>query len=246
MAGADDTTGILELSGISRRFGGLSVIDDLDLRVDAGEIVGIIGPNGAGKTTLFNMIGGVLSPSDGKVVFRQKNVTRKRVWNRCRMGIGRTYQMPKPFAKMSVFENVLAAAIHGGRLSVRQARARVEEVLTQTGLLEQSLLEAERLPLLDLKRLELAKALAQKPELLLLDEIAGGLTSSECDVLLEVIGNAHAQGMTVVWIEHVIQALRQIATRIVVLHGGGIIADDTPDTVLNDARVRDVYLGEVA
>ena len=241
----DGAAPLLELIGVSRRFGGLSVLDNLDLRVGAGEIVGIIGPNGAGKTTLFNVIGGVLPPSSGKLVYAGKDVTRTKVWDRCRLGIGRTYQIPKPFSKMSVFENVLAAAVHGGRLSVHDAKERAESVLRQTGLLHRAALDAEQLSLLDLKRLELAKALAQKPRLLLLDEIAGGLTEAECDVLLEIVREAHAQDTTVVWIEHVIQALRRIATRMAVLYEGGIIADDTPDVVLNDERVRTVYLGEV-
>ena len=236
---------MLELIGVSRRFGGLSVIDNLDLRVNAGEIVGIIGPNGAGKTTLFNVIGGVLAPSAGKLVYAGQDITSTKVWHRCRLGIGRTYQIPKPFSKMSVFENVLAAAVHGGGLTVHAARGRAENVLRQTGLLHRAALDAERLSLLDLKRLELAKTLAQKPRLLLLDEIAGGLTEAECDVLLDIVREAHAQDTTVVWIEHVIQALRRIATRMAVLYEGGIIADDTPDVVLNDERVRTVYLGEV-
>ena len=237
---------LLELTGISRHFGGLRVIDGLDLRIDAGEILGIIGPNGAGKTTLFNMIGGVLPPSAGRLVYAGRDVTRMKVWDRCRLGIGRTYQVPKPFFKMSVFENVLAAAAHGGGLSVHQAKERAESVLQQTGLLHRAQLEAERLPLLDLKRLELAKALAQRPRLLLLDEIAGGLTEAECEPLLAIVRDVHDQQQTtVVWIEHVIQALRRIATRMVVLYGGGIIADGAPEAVLADARVRSVYLGEI-
>jgi branched-chain amino acid transport system ATP-binding protein len=146
---------------------------------------------------------------------------------------------------MSVFENVLAAAVHGGRLSVGHARDRAEAVLEQTGLLHRARLDAERLSLLDLKRLELAKALAQKPRLLLLDEVAGGLTEAECDSLLDIIRAVHGKDTTVVWIEHVIQALRRIATRMAVLHDGGIIADGTPEAVLADERVRTVYLGEV-
>jgi branched-chain amino acid transport system ATP-binding protein len=236
---------MLELIGVSRRFGGLSVIDKLDLRVDGGEILGIIGPNGAGKTTLFNLIAGVLPPSGGRLLFAGGDITRMTVWHRCRLGIGRTYQIPKPFSKMSVFENVLAAAVHGGGLTVNKAGEQAEEVLRQTGLLGRATLEAERLSLLDLKRLELAKALAQKPRLLLLDEIAGGLTGGECDVLLDIVRDVHARDTTVVWIEHVIQALRRIATRMAVLYGGGIIADGTPDTVLANERVRSVYLGEV-
>lgn len=246
MTMVSDATPMLELSGISRWFGGLSVIDALDLRVPRGEILGIIGPNGAGKTTLFNVIGGVLPPTSGSLLFSGRDITRMQVWNRCRLGISRTYQVPKPFSKMSVFENVLAAAVHGGGLSVRHAKERAEAVLDQTGLLHRASREAEQLSLLDLKRLELAKALAQRPRLLLLDEIAGGLTEAECEVLLEIVRTAHGADTTVIWIEHVIQALRRIATRMAVLYGGGIIADGTPETVLNDERVRTIYLGEVS
>lgn len=235
---------ILELIGVSRRFGGLKVLDKLDLRVSAGEILGIIGPNGAGKTTLFNVIGGVLPPSAGKLVYIGNDITRMKVWHRCRLGIGRTYQIPKPFSKMTTFENVLTAAVHGGGQSVRHARERAETVLRQTGLLHRASVDAGRLAILDLKRLELAKALAQKPRLLLLDEIAGGLTEAECDVLFEIVRDAHARGMTVVWIEHVIQAVRRIVTRMAVLFGGSIIADGAADAVLSDKRVKAVYLGE--
>jgi branched-chain amino acid transport system ATP-binding protein len=242
---AEGATPMLELVGVSRRFGGLTVLDDLDLRIVAGEIVGIIGPNGAGKTTLFNVIGGVLAPSAGRLVYSGRDITHMTVWHRCRLGIGRTYQIPKPFSKMSVFENVLAAAVHGGRLSVAAARDRAEAVLRQTGLLHRARLDAEQLSLLDLKRLELAKALAQKPKLLLLDEIAGGLTEAECGTLLEIVRSVHASDTAIIWIEHVIQALRRIATRMAVLYGGGIIADGSPEAVLNDERVKAVYLGEI-
>jgi len=240
-----ETPTLLELRGVSMRFGGLSVLDALDLTVRPGEILGIIGPNGAGKTTLFNVIAGVLPPSEGRLFFDGKDVTDQKVWHRCRLGIGRTYQIPKPFSKMSVFENVMASAIHGGGASIHAARQRAEEVLRQTGLLHRATLEAERLSLLDLKRLELAKALGQHPRLLLLDEIAGGLTQAECDVLLEIVAQIHAEGATIVWIEHVIHALRSIASRMVVLYGGTLIADESPDEVLADERVRSVYLGEV-
>jgi branched-chain amino acid transport system ATP-binding protein len=219
------------------------VIDGLALEVAAGEILGIIGPNGAGKTTLFNIIGGVLAPTSGKVLFKGGDITRLKVWDRCRLGIGRTYQIPKPFAHMSVFENVLVAAVHGGGLSIRTAKREAEAVLDFTGLAYRRGLPAGQLALIDLKRLELAKALAQKPELLLLDEIAGGLTEAECDALLEIVRTVHQRGTTIIWIEHVIHALRRIATRLAVLHGGAILGSGTPDTVLADERVREVYLG---
>jgi branched-chain amino acid transport system ATP-binding protein len=233
---------MLELAALSRGFGALKVIDNLDFQVDEGDILGVLGPNGAGKTTLFNVIAGVLAPSGGRVLFQGRDITRLQPWTRYRLGIGRTYQVPKPFAHMSVFENVLVAAVNGG-LRLRDAKARAAEVLALTGLgrLEEAL--AGRLSLLDLKRLELAKALACRPKLLLLDEIAGGLTDAECDTLLEVVRAVHGQGATIVWIEHVIHALRRIASHLVVLHGGTFIASGRPDDVLADRRVKEVYLG---
>jgi branched-chain amino acid transport system ATP-binding protein len=234
---------MLELKALSRDFGALKVIDGLALDVAAGEVLGVIGPNGAGKTTLFNIIGGVLAPSSGHVLFKGRDITGLKVWDRCRLGIGRTYQIPKPFTHMSVFENVLVAAVHGARLPIRKAKLEAEEVLDFTGLAHRRALPAGRLSLLDLKRLELAKALAQKPELLLLDEIAGGLTEAECDALLAIVRTVHGRGTTIVWIEHVIHALRRIATRLAVLHGGAILGSGLPDSVLADERVREVYLG---
>ena len=158
---------MLELAALSRSFGALKVIDNLDLRVDEGDILGVLGPNGAGKTTLFNIVGGVLPPTVGRVRFEGRDITRMRPWDRCRLGIGRTYQIPKPFTHMSAFENILVAAVHGGRMRMRHARERVQEVLEFTELTHRRHLPAGELSLLDLKRLELAKALALRPRLLL-------------------------------------------------------------------------------
>jgi branched-chain amino acid transport system ATP-binding protein len=234
---------MLELASLSRAFGGLTVIDRLDFRVDEGEIVGILGPNGAGKTTLFNMIAGVLPPSSGRILFAGRDITALKPWHRCRLGIGRTYQTPKPFGHMSVFENVLVAAVHGGRFSMAQAASEAEAVLVRTGLAHRALTPAGQLALLDMKQLELAKALALRPRLLLLDEIAGGLTEAECDILLETIAEVHRAGVTIVWIEHVIHALRRLVSRLAVLAGGNFIAAGTPADVLADPRVREAYLG---
>ncbi len=233
----------LTLEGVSRKFGGLKVIDDLNLAVAEGEVLGILGPNGAGKSTLLNLISGVLAPNAGHIIYSGRDITRMRVWDRSRIGIGRTYQIPKPFAHMSVFENLLVAAVHGGGMSIAHARREVVAVLELTGLEHRAPLPAGRLSLLDLKRLELAKALALGPRLLLLDEIAGGLTEAECDGLLTIVRHVHAKGTTVVWIEHVVRALRRIATRLAVISSGSILADGTPDAVLADDRVKAVYLG---
>jgi branched-chain amino acid transport system ATP-binding protein len=234
---------MLELASLSRAFGGLVVIDKLDLKVQQGEILGILGPNGAGKTTLFNMIAGVMPPSHGRVLFGERDVTPMKAWDRCRLGIGRTYQIPKPFTHMSVFENVLAAAVHGGNMTLAQAKNEAEAVLKRTELAHRALLPAGQLALLDMKRLELAKALALKPKLLLLDEIAGGLTEAECEVLLDTIRHVHDSGVTIIWIEHVIQALRRLVTRLAVLAGGNFIAMGAPEDVLADHRVKQAYLG---
>ena len=234
---------MLELQSLYRYFGSLKVIDGLDLSVAKGEVLGVLGPNGAGKTTLFNLILGVLPATSGKVIFEGREMTGMRPWDRCRAGIGRTYQTPRPFSNMSVYENVLAGAVSGGRLPLRQARDWAMEALELTGLDHRTASPAGGLSLLDLKRLEFAKAVACRPRLLLLDEIAGGLTDYECDDLLEIIKTVRNQGATIVWIEHVIHALRRVATRLAVLYGGVIISNGEPDAVLADPKVREVYLG---
>jgi branched-chain amino acid transport system ATP-binding protein len=234
---------MLQLSGVSRRFGGLRVIEKLNLTVQPGEVLGVLGPNGAGKSTLFNLIAGVLPPNEGAIQFMGRDVTTMKVWLRRRLGIGRTYQVPKPFAHMSVFENVLVAATHGGGLTIPAGRREAHEALTRTGLAALAAKPAGTLSLLNLKRLELAKAVAAKPKLLLLDEIAGGLTDAECDDLLAILSAIHAQGSTIVWVEHVIHALKRIASRLAVLHFGAIICEGAPQAVLADERVREVYLG---
>ncbi len=234
---------LLELKSVARRFGGLRVIENLDLEVGRGEILGVLGPNGAGKSTLFNLVAGVLAPSAGELWFEGRNITSMKVWFRRRLGIGRTYQVPKPFTHMSVFENVLVAAAHGGSLGMRAAREEAAATLEFTGLAGYGAKPAGELSLLNLKRLELAKAIVRQPRLLLLDEIAGGLTDAECDTLLGMLGAIHARGVTIVWVEHVIHALKRIATRLAVLHSGAILVEGEPDAVLADDRVKEVYLG---
>ena len=234
---------LLELRGVTRGFGGLRVIENLSLDVRRGEVLGVLGPNGAGKSTLFNLIAGVLSPTTGSVRLEGRDITGMKVWFRRRIGIGRTYQVPKPFAHMSVFENVLVAATHGGGLSIAAARHEADNTLDLCGLNAHARKPAGELSLLNLKRLELAKAIAKQPKLLLLDEIAGGLTDGECDELLRILAAIRDRGATIVWVEHVIHALRRLATRLAVLHFGAIIAEGEPAAVLADERVKEVYLG---
>ena len=237
------TDPLLELDHVTKRFGRVVIAEDLSFTVGPGDTVGIVGPNGAGKTSLFGLISGDLSPGAGRVSFAGRTVTKLDAAARCRLGIGRTYQVPKPFTHMSVFENVLAAAVHGGRMPVARAKSEAETVLERVGLAHRALTPAGQLALLDMKQLELAKALALKPRLLLLDEIAGGLTEAECNILLDTIREVHQGGVTIVWIEHVIQALRRLVTRLAVLAGGNFIAMGAPQDVLADARVREAYLG---
>jgi len=234
---------MLELVGLSRSFGGLRVIDHLNFTVEVGEILGILGPNGAGKSTLFNLVGGVLLPSAGRIVFEGHDITSMTPWDRCRLGIGRTYQVPKLFTHMTVFENVLVAAVHGAALKLPRARRHAFAVLERTGLVHRAGLAAGQLAFLDMKQLELARALAVRPRLLLLDEIGSGLTEAELETLLATIRAIHSGGVTIVWIEHVVQALRRLVTRLAVLSGGGIIAVGAPDEVLADTVVQEAYLG---
>jgi branched-chain amino acid transport system ATP-binding protein len=234
---------VLEVEGLSCSFGGLKVIDNLDFVVNAGDLLGLIGPNGAGKTTLFNLIAGVVPPAGGVIRYRGRAITRLNAWDRCRLGIGRTYQIPKPFPHMTVFENVLVAAVHGAGVSIRHGRQRSETVLRLTGMAVHHAQAAGQLSLLDLKRLELCRALALGPQLLVLDVIASGLTDPECDALLGIIWRIHSEGTAIVWVEHVIHALRRLCTRLAVLHGGSFIASGDPQQILADERVKSVYLG---
>jgi branched-chain amino acid transport system ATP-binding protein len=234
---------LLTLTGISKRFGRVLVADRIGLRVGDGEAVGIVGPNGAGKTTLFSMVSGDIAPDTGDVVFAGRSVTRLGAAARCRLGIGRTYQVPRPFENMTVFENVLVAAQHGNAARGRGAEDLALAVLDQTGLLHQANRSAGALTLLQRKRLELARALGGQPRLLLLDEVAGGLTEPEVEELAGIVATLRAAGLTIVWIEHVVHVLVRSVDRLLCLAGGTFIADGSPEEVLRDDTVREVYLG---
>jgi len=235
---------LLSLSSLSKKYGALVVTDAVSLDVGEGEILGILGPNGAGKTTLFNLIAGTVRPDAGTVTFAGADISALGASERCRLGISRSFQVPHPFNGMSVFENVLVGATFGREPEDPEARALA--VLEQTGMKTKANLLAGGLTLLDRKRLEMARALAANPKLLLLDEIAGGLTDSECASLLSAIKDVHAAGVTIVWIEHVVHALLQVAQRLVVLNFGKLIADGSPHEVMNSRAVKSVYLGEDA
>ncbi len=234
---------LLQLKGVSKRFGQVVVAEGVSLQLEAGDAVGIVGPNGAGKTTLFSMIAGDVRVDAGEILFKGRPITRAAVATRCRAGIGRTYQIPQPFEHLSVFENALVAVHQGARVRGREGSERALEALVRTGLIDLANRPAGALGLLHRKRLELARALATGPELLLLDEIAGGLTDLEVVELTEVIRSIRADGVTIVWIEHVVRALLSTVDRLVCLAGGELVADGPPREVLNSEAVRRVYMG---
>ncbi len=234
---------LLALHAVSKSYGALRVTDAITLAVEEGETLGILGPNGAGKTTLFNLISGDVRVDAGRVEYEGRDVTALRPHRRCQAGIGRSYQVPQPFGHMSVFENLVTAACFGGRQPEREAWQTAHEVLDQTGLLPHANKPAGGLTLLDRKRLELARALATRPRLLLLDEIAGGLTEHEAKVLVDELQRIKARGVTMIWIEHVVHALLSLADRLFVLNFGQKLAEGAPQAVMNDAEVRRVYMG---
>lgn len=233
----------LLLEGLHKSYGALKVTDSLSFALAPGEALGVLGPNGAGKSTLFNLITGVVRPDAGRILFEGRDLSHASATQRARQGISRSYQVPQPFTQMTVFENLLVGASYAAGLPMRAAREHCEAVLEQTGLWDKADQPAGSLRLLDRKRLEMARALAARPRLLLLDEIAGGLTEDECQELLAVIRSIHAQGVAIVWIEHVVHVLASFAPRLLVLNFGAKLADGPTAEVMANAEVRRVYMG---
>jgi branched-chain amino acid transport system ATP-binding protein len=234
---------VLAAVDVSKRFGALAVLDGVNLALHRGEAVGIVGPNGAGKTTLLNVLAGSLRPDAGTVVFRGVDVTRSGAADRCRLGIARTHQVPRPFGGMTVFENVLVGATAGGRKRGAEAYRLSLAVLEQCGLTQLANRRAENLGLLQRKRLELARALAVEPAALLLDEIGGGLTDAEATDLVETVIGLARRGIAILWIEHIVHVLMQAVSRLVCMDEGRVIADGAPEVVVAQAAVIDAYLG---
>lgn len=240
MKGKTVTT-VLRVEHLTRRFGAITVADDLAFDVAMGECLGIIGPNGAGKTSVFNMLAGMVSPQAGRIELDGRDITKAPSHARTLAGLGRTYQVPQPFGRLTAFENVLAAATFGGGAHLHAAD-RARDVLTRTGLAAWADTPAGSLPLLDRKRLELARAMALKPRLLLLDEIAGGLTEAEVHQLVDLIKTLKPD-VAMVWVEHVTHALSAVADRILAINFGAEITQGTPQEVMADPAVLEIYMG---
>ncbi|MEO6022513.1 MAG: ABC transporter ATP-binding protein [Burkholderiales bacterium] len=234
---------LLTVENASKSYGALKVTDDISFSVASDEALGILGPNGAGKTTLFNLISGDVNPDAGKVMFDGADITALPPHQRCRRGIGRSYQIPHPFVGMTVFENLLVAATFGGNKREQEAYSVCVDVLQKTDLVKKANLLAGSLTLLDRKRLELARSLATSPKLLLLDEIAGGLTEHEAKQLVGEIKTIKASGVAIIWIEHVVHALLAVADRLLVINFGKKLIEGKPDMVMNDPEVKRVYMG---
>lgn len=236
---------VLQVENLGISFGNHDVLKSLTFDVQANEVLGVIGPNGAGKTVLLNILTGILQPTRGEISFYAENITHKTVTERCRMGLGRTFQIPRPFEKMTVFENVVVGAVYGSRMSETQAKAKAREIIEISGLCKKEDWFAGKLGLLDRKRLEIARALAGSPKLLLLDEVAGGLTDVEVTDILAIVKTVKEQGISIVWIEHVLRTMYEGTDRILCLAGGRNLACDLPAVVMQSQAVHNVYLGAV-
>jgi branched-chain amino acid transport system ATP-binding protein len=234
---------ILKVNQMTKKFGQLRAVDNLSFEVREGEILGMMGPNGAGKTTVFNLLTGVFRPDEGSILFKTRDITREPPAKRCHQGIGRTYQIPRPFDKMTVYENLLVGAVHGGGLSEKRAREKVYDVLDLIGLYPVKDHLAGGLPLLDRKRLELGRAMATQPDLILLDEIAGGLTEKESEQVLETVKKIWKRGITIVWIEHILMMMSEGVDRLLVISEGRWLNCGKPAEVMNSEEVLECYLG---
>lgn len=235
---------LLEVSNLNKRFGGLQALSDVTFSCRNGEILGLIGPNGAGKTTLFNVIAGVYKPMSGKIKFRGKDITGTRSYKICKLGISRTYQIPRFFKRLTTLDNVALAAIYGKGLSLNNARNEASKLLDKFLLGEKKNVTPDNLTLLELKLLELAKATSSSPSLLLLDEVMSGLSAKESAKVVTVIEELRKEKVTIIWVEHVLSDLFKICDRVIVLNEGKILAEGKPQEIVKNSKVIEAYLGE--
>lgn len=236
---------LLEVAVLNKRFGNVVVAQSLSFQVRKGEALGIVGPNGAGKSTLLNLINGNEALDSGTLTFEDESLNKLSSAQRSKLGIARTFQIPKPFSGMTVFENVLVASNFAPeKLRSKEREQRALEAIERTGLAEYMNTPAGKLRLLDRKRLELSRAVATNPRLILLDEIAGGLTDTELPILINIIKEMKSQGVTIIWIEHIVHALVSVVDRLMCIAGGNVIAIGEPRAVLADSKVIELYLGD--
>jgi branched-chain amino acid transport system ATP-binding protein len=235
---------VLSLNGVRKRFGGLVAVDDVSFELPRGQIMGLMGPNGAGKTTLVNVICGYYKPDGGRVQFLGEDITGSPVHKVCRQGITRTYQIPQPFGDLTALQNVAVAAMYGQGVSKTAGESLATDLLEVTDLLDMKAVLAKDMSTITLKRLELARALASEPTLLLADEVAAGLDESELPRMLEILESIRQTGVTILLIEHVMKVMREAVDTILVMNEGATIAFGTPDQVMNDQKVIECYLGE--
>ena len=236
-------TPVLSITGVNKYFGGLAAINDLSFDVRPGEILGLMGPNGAGKTTLLNVIAGEYKPDSGKIKFQGKDIAGLPPHKTCRLGIARTFQVPQPFASLTTLQNIAVAGRYGRGLDKATAESEAAEILDMVQLSDKKDVPAKGLLVLSLKRLELARALATRPTLLLLDEVAAGLTDVEIPQLLDILKKVHATGITFILIEHVMRVMMEAVDRIVVMEEGMKIAEGTPKEIMEDRKVIEAYFG---
>lgn len=234
---------LLSVSGLTKKFGGLTAINNLTFYVEKGEFLGLIGPNGAGKTTLFNLISGFEKPTTGIIKFEDKIISGLPPYAIVKLGISRTFQIPKPFSNMTVLQNLMVAARYAGRLNKIQAKKEAIDILKNIGLEDKESWLAKDLTMIDLRKLELARALCNKPRLLLIDEVAAGLAHDEIPHMLEILKDIHDAGVTIILVEHVISVVMKIADRILVLHEGQKLAEGKPSEVARDSKVIEAYFG---